>query len=160
MKHLRTILTLVFFGILSSGLMSCSSNEDNTGSKPTPIEPQQLTDNELMDKVQEQTFKYFWDFGHPNSGMARERSDASAYGGESPNIVTSGGSGFGVMAIIVGVERSYISREEAVGRLNKITDFILNGDRFHGALPHWYNGNTGKVRPFFTEDNGGGRAHV
>ena len=160
MTQIRSILTLIFFGILSSGFVSCSSNENNGGNKPIPIGPdpnlpQQLTDNELMDKVQEQAFKYFWDFGHPVSGMARERSDANAYGGQSPNIVTSGGSGFGVMAIIVGVERSYISREEAVGRLNKITDFILNGDRFHGALPHWYNGNTGKVRPFFTEDNGG-----
>jgi hypothetical protein len=160
MKRTRIILTLIFFGILSSGFVSCSSNEDNGGNKPIPTEPDsglppQLTDNELMDKVQEQTFKYFWDFGHPISGMARERSDASAYGGESPNIVTSGGSGFGVMAIIVGVERNYISREEALVRLNKIADFILNGDRFHGALPHWYNGNTGKVRPFFTEDNGG-----
>ncbi len=160
MKQSRFIIILIYFGILSSGLISCSGNEDNKVDKPTPTEPgsglpPQLTDNELMDKVQEQTFKYFWDFGHPVSGMARERSDASAYGGQSPNIVTSGGSGFGVMAIIVGVERNYISRGEALNRLNTITDFILNGDRFHGALPHWYNGNTGKVIPFFTEDNGG-----
>lgn len=160
MKQARLIITLFYLGILSSGLVSCSGNEDVTGDKPIPTEPesnlpQQLTDVELMDKVQKQTFKYFWDFGHPVSGMARERSDDNAYGGESPNIVTTGGSGFGVMAIIVGVERNYISREEALNRLNKITDFILNGDRFHGALPHWYNGNSGKVRPFFTEDNGG-----
>jgi len=160
MKQTRFIFTLLLLGIISHGYVSCSGNEDNSGDKPIPTEPgpglpQQLTDNELMDKVQEQTFKYFWDFGHPESGMARERSDASAYGGESPNIVTTGGSGFGVMAIIVGAERNYISREEAVGRLHTITNFIINGDRFHGALPHWYNGKTGKVRPFFTEDNGG-----
>ncbi len=160
MIQTRFIFTLIFFGILSSGLVSCSSDEDKGGNKPFPTEPdanlpEQLTDVELMDKVQEQTFKYFWDFGHPVSGMARERSDPNAYGGESPDIVTSGGSGFGVMAIIVGVERNYISRADAINRLNTITDFILNGDRFHGALPHWYNGKTGKVRPFFTEDNGG-----
>lgn len=160
MKRTRFLITLIYFGILGSGVMSCSGNEDPTVDKPNPTEPevslpQQLSDNELLDLVQEQTFKYFWDFAHPVSGMARERSDANAYGGESPNIVTSGGSGFGVMAIIVGIERNYISREEGLNRVNKITDFILNGDRFHGALPHWYNGNTGKVRPFFTEDNGG-----
>ncbi len=160
MKHTRFILILIYFGILSTGLVSCSSNEDSTVDKPTPVDPgsglpPQLTDSELLDKVQEQTFKYFWDFGHPVSGMARERSDASAYGGQSPDIVTSGGSGFGVMAIIVGVERNYISREQAAERLNAITNFILNGDRFHGALPHWYNGNTGKVIPFSADDNGG-----
>ncbi len=160
MKQSRFIFTLLFVGLISSGIVSCSSNEDNNVDKPVPTEPNpslpsQLADAELMDKVQEQTFKYFWDFAHPVSGLARERSDPSAYGGESPNIVTTGGSGFGVMAIIVGVERNYISREEALQRLNTITNFILNGDRFHGALPHWYNGNTGKVKPFFTEDNGG-----
>ncbi len=160
MKQSRFIFTLLFVGLISSGIVSCSSNEDSAVDKPIPTDPgsglpPQLTDSELMDKVQEHTFKYFWDFGHPFSGMARERSDASAYGGQSPDIVTSGGSGFGVMAIIVGVERNYISRVEATERLNTITDFILNGDRFHGALPHWYNGNTGKVIPFSTEDNGG-----
>ena len=80
MKRTRFIHILFLFGILSSGFMSCSSNEDGGGIKPIPTEPdsglpQQLTDEELMDKVQEQTFKYFWDFGHSVSGMARERSD-------------------------------------------------------------------------------------
>ncbi len=88
-------------------------------------------------------------------GWPYERSDKDAYGVEGWEIVTSGGSGFGIMAIIVGVERNFISRTEAVERLHTITDFLLNGDRFHGAFPHWYYGSTGKVRPFFTEDNGG-----
>lgn len=115
----------------------------------------ELSNNEILDLVQKQTFKYFWDFGHVNSGMALERSNPKAYGGEAPNIVTTGGSGFGVMAIIVGVERNFISREQAVDRLLKLTEFLLNGDRFHGAFPHWYYGNSGKVKPFSTEDNGG-----
>jgi len=55
----------------------------------------------------------------------------------------------------VGVERNFISREQAVERLLKITNFLLNSDRFHGAFPHWYNGDSGKVKPFFKEDDGG-----
>ena len=130
MKRTRIIIALMYFGIISSVMISCSKSEDNNGSNPTPNPPdpglpQQLSDVELMDKLQEQTFKYFWDFAHPVSGLARERSDANSYGGEAPNIVTTGGSGFGVMAIIVGVERNYISREQAVERLNKITNFII-----------------------------------
>jgi len=142
----KIYIVLIF--ILLSLSSSCSQTDE-------VLSPKQLNDEELLNLVQEQTFKYFWDFAHVNSGMALERSDPNAYNGEGKDIVTSGGSGFGIMAIIVGVERDFISRDQAVKRLLKITGFLLNGDRFHGAFPHWYNGNTGEVRPFFTEDNGG-----
>ncbi len=139
-----TILVLTWIPI------SCQ-DEGNSTINTT----KQLTDNELLDLVQKQTFKYFWDFAHAKSGMALERSNREAYGGEALNIVTTGGSGFGIMAIVVGVERNFITRNEAIDRLLKITEFLLAGDRFHGAFPHWYYGDSGKVRPFFTEDNGG-----
>ena len=107
-----------------------------------------LSDEELLTKIQEQTFKYFWDFGHPVSGLARERNT-------SGNIVTSGGSGFGLLAMIVAVERGFISRAEAIQRWQKIMNFLESADRFHGAWSHWINGVTGKVQPFSAKDNGG-----
>lgn len=107
-----------------------------------------ISDEELMTLVQSQTFKYFWEFGHPNSGLARERNS-------SGNTVTTGGSGFGLMAMIVGVERGFITRAEAVDRWQTIMNFLENADRFHGAWPHWINGNTGNVQPFSMKDNGG-----
>jgi hypothetical protein len=109
---------------------------------------QELSDDQLLDMVQEATFRYFWDYAHPVSGLTRERFGS----GET---VTSGGSGFGIMAIIAGVERGFVPREEAVDRLLKITAFLQQTDRFHGAWPHWLNGTTGKVIPFSTKDNGG-----
>lgn len=154
MKHISHIFTLMACCLFYTSLQSCSGGENNNTIPPDPL-PQQLTDTELMDLVQRNTFKYFWDFAHPISGMALERSNLEAYGGEASNIVTTGGSGFGVMAIVVGVERNYITRDQAIERLLKITNFLLNADRFHGAFPHWYYGNTGKVRPFFATDDGG-----
>ena len=154
MKHISRIFTLMACCLFYTSLQSCSGGENNNTIPPDPL-PQQLTDTELMDLVQRNTFKYFWDFAHPISGMALERSNSEAYGGEASNIVTTGGSGFGVMAIVVGVERNYITRDQAIERLLKITNFLLNADRFHGAFPHWYYGNTGKVRPFFATDDGG-----
>ncbi len=152
-------INYIFAGIyLFLVLLSCSSKGEKTvilNSDPDILIVEALSDEALLDEVQRQTFKYFWNFAHPVSGMALERSDKDAYGEEGWEIVTSGGSGFGIMAIIVGVERNFISRTEAVERLHTITDFLLNGDRFHGAFPHWYYGSTGKVKPFFTEDNGG-----
>lgn len=107
----------------------------------------EISDDALLTKIQEQTFKYFWDFAHPTSGLARERNS-------SGDVVTIGGSGFGVMAILVGIERNFITREQGVERLTTIVDFLTDADRFHGVWPHWMNGNTGATIPFSTEDNG------
>ncbi len=106
------------------------------------------SDDALMDMVQRYTFRYFWDFGHPVSGMARERNT-------SGDVVTSGGTGFGVMAMLVAAERGYITRQQALDRLLTMTSFLENADRFHGAFSHWLNGATGKVVPFSQYDNGG-----
>jgi hypothetical protein len=107
-----------------------------------------LSDNDLLDTIQKRTFKYFWDFGHPVSGLARERNTS----GET---VTSGGSGFGVMAIVTGVSRNYITRAQGLTRLQTITSFLKNtAQKFHGAFPHWLNGTTGVVIPFSQNDNG------
>jgi hypothetical protein len=106
-----------------------------------------ITDNELLTLIQKQTFKYFWDFGHPVSGLARERNT-------SENTVTTGGSGFGIMSIVVGVNRNFISKAEGLARLQKIVGFLKTADTFHGVFPHWLNGNTGKVQPFSAKDNG------
>ena len=108
--------------------------------------PKKLSDSALLDLVQKQTFRYFWDFAHPVSGLSRERSNVvSNYGLEA---VTTGGSGFGVMAIIVATERKWITRDEAVNRLLKIVRFLGKADRFRGAYPHFLNGETGVTIPF------------
>lgn len=107
-----------------------------------------VSDDELLTIVQRQTFKYFWDFAHPVSGMARERNT-------SGDVVTSGGSGFGIMALIVGMERGFITRAEGLERIDRILTFLEQADRFHGAWPHWMNGSTGDVVPFSPNDNGG-----
>ena len=106
-----------------------------------------VDDETLLTLVQEQTFRYFWDFAHPVSGLARERNT-------SGNTVTIGGSGFGVMSILVGIERNFITRAEGVNRLNTIVNFLTTADRFHGVWPHWMNGNTGTTIPFSANDNG------
>ncbi|MET0572721.1 MAG: glucoamylase family protein [Pedobacter agri] len=122
--------------------ISLSIGLDDTDKFP------RITDDELLTLVQKQTFKYFWDFGHPSSGLARERNT-------SGNTVTSGGSGFGIMALVAGINRNFISRADGLARMQKIVAFLKTAERFHGAYPHWLDGNTGKVIPFSTKDNGG-----
>ena len=112
----------------------------------------EISDDALLDLVQRQTLRYFWDFAHPVSGLSRERSNVTPrYGLEA---VTTGGSGFGVMAIVAGVSRGWIGREEAVDRLWTMVRFLLKADSYHGVLPHFLNGETGKSIPFSRKDDG------
>ncbi|MDB5133190.1 MAG: hypothetical protein JWR02_2939 [Mucilaginibacter sp.] len=121
------------------------------GIKPVGI-IKGLTDSGLLDVVQRQTFRYFWDFGHPVSGLARERSNvAYDYGNET---VTIGGSGFGIMALIVADHRKWVSHDQAVDRMLKIVEFLIKADAYHGVFPHWLNGATGKIIPFGRKDDG------
>ncbi|PHN95547.1 beta-glucosidase [Maribacter sp. 6B07] len=114
-----------------------------------------LTDEQLLDSVQKQTFNYFWEGAEPTSGLARERIHLDdIYPTHHKDIITIGGSGFGVMAILVGIEREFITREMGLERLEKAVDFLDNADRFHGAWPHWLTPD-GKMTPFSKKDNGG-----
>lgn len=109
---------------------------------------ERISDEELLTLIQERTFKYFWDYAHPVSGLSRERLN-------SGDIVTSGGSGFGIMAIPVGIERGFITREEGAERLLNIVTFLYEkAERFHGAYSHWLNGSTGEAYDFSEKDNG------
>lgn len=109
---------------------------------------QRVSDSALLDIIQQQTFKYFWDFGHPVSGMARERNT-------SGDVVTTGGTGFGVMSILVGIKRNFISRSEGLERIDTIVNFLKNKcTRYHGAFSHWINGATGATVPFSQKDDG------
>ena len=135
---------------------NCAFDNKKNKENITETSYQSITDNQLLDTIQRQTFNYFWDGAEPNSGLARERLHMDDVYPTSPkNTVTTGGSGFGLMAILVGVERGFISRQDALNRYLKIVDFLAKADRFHGAWPHWMNGETGKVVPFSKKDDGG-----
>ena len=75
------------------------------------------SDDALMDTVQRRTFNYFWEGAEPNSGLARERIHMDGvYPENDRNVVTSGGSGFGIMAILAGIDRGYVTPEEGLQR--------------------------------------------
>lgn len=107
-------------------------------------------DSALLDMVQEYTLRYFTDFAHPHTGLARERSNDI-----NGDIVTTGGTGFGLMGLIVGAERGFITKERAVSIIDRIVTFLENCEKFHGAWAHWYDGDTGKPFSFSKYDNGG-----
>ena len=149
----RTWFCLFFILILN---ISCSrGNNKSTDKSASNTSGEILSDDSLLTLVQYRTFLYFWDGAEPNSGMARERFHVDGiYPDDDMNVVTTGGTGFGVMAILTGIERGFISRDEGYSRFFKIIEFLKKSDRFHGAYPHWIYGETGSVKPFSPKDNG------
>src|SRR5690606_7627793 len=97
----------------------------------TDQQPGKLSDDSLLTLVEYRTFQYFWDGAEPTSGAARERYHSdNIYPENDKHIITSGGTGFGVMAILVGIERNFITRQQGVDRLTKLVNWLETADRF------------------------------
>ncbi len=159
-------ITLLFPLVLSWLIItvSCKSGENNvavkedkktvqnTEERPTSF----ASDNEMLDYIQRVHLNYMWEGAEPTSGLARERIHLDGeYPENDQNVVTTGGSGFGIAGLLVGIERGFISRDEGLKRFHRIVDWLGKADRFHGVWPHWLYGPTGKVKPFGHKDNGG-----
>jgi hypothetical protein len=110
----------------------------------------QLSDDELLDMVQRGCYRYYWECGNPDSGMAVEVLPGDA------NLVALGASGFGIMGQLVATERKFITRDESIERMLKIVRFLKKADRFHGVWPHFLDGRTGHVNPYFGKYDDGG----
>lgn len=112
-----------------------------------------LSDTALLDLVQRHTFLYFWDGAHPASGLTRDR--IGLFAEPKDDLVVTGGSGFGVMAIIVATERGWIKRDDALARLVLMLDILQRATCYHGHFPHFINGRSGATIPFSRKDDGG-----
>lgn len=112
-----------------------------------------LPDAELLEAVQRQTFDFFWDGAHPHSGLAADRRRTTPE--PVDDLITVGGSGFGVMAILVASERGWISRKAAVERILAMLTLLSRATCYHGAFPHFMNGRSGQTIPFTRKDDAG-----
>ena len=148
MLRLRNSI-FIFVLFLSSNVLSQPLPSATSAAVSRPMN---LSDTALLELVQKQTFAYFWDFAHPVSGLSRERSNQSFHYG--PEVVTTGGTGFGVMSLVVATERKWIGRDTAAKFLLKMLKFLAKADSYHGVFPHWLNGETGKTIPFSRKDDG------
>lgn len=120
----------------------CEKNEDDTivvnksdeTFAPSKVRP-------VLEKQQKAAFTYFYDFAEENSGLAYEGYNHSS------KAVTIGGSGFGIMSLIVGAERGWITREQAIERTVKAVRWLGKADRYKGIWSHWHSPD-GKAFPF------------
>ncbi len=155
-----TAATLLLCGSCSNrDTVDSSTNIEIPSNPNNPNTPENnFSDSQITEMVKKDALKYFWDFAQSNSRLARERYHTDNPSDDA-NTVTTGGSGFGLMTILVGIKNGYVSQADAVSRLTTALDFLQTANRFHGAWPHWMNGTSGNVIPFgdpaLTKDNGG-----
>lgn len=156
LTHINMIKTAfkIIFPALILSFISC-----NTSSRQEAAENRDdivLTTDSLIDLVQQQTFQYFWEGADSHSGLARERIHIDGeYPQDDQNVITIGGSGFGLMSILVGIHNNYITRSEGAERIQRALSFLDSVDRFQGAWSHWYEGDTGRSKAFSQSDDGG-----
>ena len=153
----KVIFQILLLTLLTA-LPACKSEATNPvpGNEETQRPESFANDEAMLDYIQRVHFNYMWDGAEPTSGLARERIHLDGqYPEHDQDVVTTGGSGFGIAGLVVAMERGFITREQGVERLTRIVDFLERADRFHGVWSHWINGPTGKVKPFGQKDNGG-----
>lgn len=148
---MKTAIT--FFYLCSIVVLICLSG---CADKSMPSKPDETdTEKMLLDRAQRETFAYFWDGAEPISGLAPERIHMDGYYSQNDShVIASGGSGFGIMAMLVAIERGFVSREAVVARLEKAVTFLETAERFHGAWPHWMYPD-GSPKPFSRKDDAG-----
>ena len=135
------------YRIIPKGL---STTGKDASKYEVSVKVRPASDEDLLDMTQRYTTRYFYDFAQPHTGLARERSNDT-----NGDIITIGGTGFGIMALIAGAERNYFTRNDAFKVIEKIVSFLEKAERFHGAWAHWYDAGTGKVFTFSQYDDGG-----
>jgi hypothetical protein len=124
--------------------------QESAASEMVSATTRPFDDGELLTMVQAAAFRYYWEHAHPQAALARE----CVPGDE--NLIALGASGFGLMALIVAVERGFVARDAAIDHMKKVLAFLDSADRFHGVWPHFLDGRSGKTIPFFGKyDNGG-----
>lgn len=150
--------------------VSRSGEPEYSGWSPVvSASPGVATTKQLLTQVQEASFRYFYHYRHPVSGLAREKTPycrAASISDLTPRYIghvrdirrlcTTGATGMGMFNLVVGVERGFITRDEGARWALQMLRFLSEkAERFHGAFSHWLNGDTGKTRKFAgKEDNG------
>ena len=151
LRSLHTVSAIALIAACLFVFMTCRPKPETKDSRSR----NEVKDSILLNAVQHASMDYMWSGADPVSGLAYERIHMdNNYGYNDPDVITIGGSGFGIAGLVVAMERGFITREKGVERLQRIIAFLNKADRFHGVWSHWLKAD-GKVVPFSENDNGG-----
>jgi hypothetical protein len=134
MQRILLSLTLV----LLTGLASCRSTAP-TDLAVTPA------DHAFLEELQERTFRWFWETTNPQNGLVPDRWPSESFSSVAA-------IGFGLTGYPVGVERGWVSREDAAGRVLTTLRFLWQAPQgpqpagvigYRGLFYHFLDMQTG-----------------
>lgn len=99
----------------------------------------------LVEELQHRTFRWFWETANPRNGLVPDRWPA-------PSFSSVAAVGFGLSAYLVGVERGWVSREEARDRVLVTLRFLWNAPQ--GAAAEGMTGYKGFFYHFLDMESG------
>lgn len=153
----RTQITAACCGCVIALIIGCTGPQ--SGPAPAPrtvqaasvrIEPAPGTprppfefapdDEGLLDEISHATFDYFWSAVSPETGMVYDRT--------SSDVISTAGVGFQLAALPIGVERGWISRENAADRARQVLTALESepSNRKAGLFYHFINPHDASAR--------------
>ncbi|MGH9456898.1 MAG: glucoamylase family protein [Thermoanaerobaculia bacterium] len=99
----------------------------------------------LLDDVQHRTFLWFWETANPENGLVPDRWPALTFS-------SIAAVGFGLTAYPVGVERGWITRDQARERVLRTLEFFANAPQ--GPQPRGVTGYNGFFYHFLDMETG------
>ena len=139
------LLSLALTAALSGCVNDISTTGDDFVENDNTYAPARIRN--IMDEHEMKSVRFFTDGANKATGMAYN-SSSDKY------TLTTGASGMGVMNIIIGVERGWITREAGAEQVAKITRFLKTADKFDGSFAHWYSPQ-GKIIAFGDQKQAG-----
>ena len=113
--------TILIIIISSLSIMRCTAKKDvakyiSQGKIDYNLSK---SDDLMLDSIQRQTFQYFVHESHPEFGIVRDRTAEGSF-------ASIAATGWGLPTLAVGVERHWMSREEAASRTLKTLKFFYD----------------------------------
>jgi hypothetical protein len=149
------VLLLLAAGVVACGLVGADGHRREDAAvaasqaTPAPRTVRQRLRSEhldpLVEDLQERSFRYFWDLANPANGLVPDRWP-------TPSFASVAAVGFGLTAYPIGVERGWITREQARERVLATLRFFATA--VQGSGPVGNTGYRGFLYHFLDMDSG------
>ena len=111
-----------------------------TAALPSGLSPE---DDQFLNDIEKANFLFFWEQGSPATGMVKDR--CNVHNTNQPAAASIAATGFGLTALCIGVERGFISANDALERVFVTLRFLWKKLPNHrGFFYHFANQETGE----------------
>ena len=117
--------------------MSCGGSKSNNSGPPPP------SDDQFLDELERAIFLYFSEQASLTTGQIKDR--ALARGNDTRTVSSIAATGFGLTALCIADQRSYMASANVIARVRATLTFLLNQmPHQNGFFYHFVDMNTGQ----------------